>query len=314
IGTLGRNGMEGGAGEDADVFASFTSSTKGAVAATDHRHVIFDRTTCPAVEIAAGGKVEVHGQLQVNAACSFPKSAIRMGDGASLQVKNGILTVGAVTLPAEAASPPPRPGSPAVADPLAGTAAPVFDGVTFTIPESRTPLEGRHGRADSPSTLLVDEPRTLSPGVYWGGLRVTSGGAATLEPGVYVIAGGGFMVHGTGQVTGREVVLYNTLDPVGAAGVGGYDQIVFGDSTVVALSAPGSGPYRGIVLFQDRANGRPVEIAGTLGGFDGVIYAPSAELQVGGAVSGLRADFLVGRLTTQGSFTLLPPTQILSSG
>ncbi|MGH7823551.1 MAG: hypothetical protein ACREQ9_27645, partial [Candidatus Binatia bacterium] len=131
---------------------------------------------------------------------------------------------------------------------------------------------------------------------------------------VYVVAGGGFMVHGNGRVDGRGVALYNTLDPLRGEGVGGYDQIVLAESAAIALSAPSRDAYRGIAIFQDRSNPLPLEIGGALDALDGVIYAPSAELRVRGATARVRADLVVGRLTTQGSFTLFPPTQILSGG
>jgi hypothetical protein len=312
IGTYGRDGAAGGSAEDGDVFESFAPSGKTVVAAGGHRHVVLGRGRCPAIEISEG-VVELHGQLRVNASCSPPETAIGIGAGSRLQVEKGTFVAGPVSIDRDAISPAPESGAPVVADPLAGAAHPIFDGTTFLVPMNRARLEIRHGKADAPSTLVVDEAETLSPGVYWGGIRVVSGGSATLESGVYVLAGGGFVAHGTATVNGRGVVLYNTLDPVSPGGLGGFDEVRIADTASVALSAPASEPYRGIVVFQDRTSREAIILGGDLSGFDGVVYAAAADVRLHGP-KGLRADLIAGRLTTQSSFSLLPPTQILSGG
>ncbi|MGH7822144.1 MAG: type II secretion system protein GspG, partial [Candidatus Binatia bacterium] len=124
IGTLGRDGSRGGSGEDADVFVSFAPPAQQTLRVAAHRHVILDRAACPAVELPPGAVLEAHGELHVNAGCSFPETGIRMSAGSALRVSEGIRVVGAVNLAGGAASPAPESGAAVVADPLAAVPAP----------------------------------------------------------------------------------------------------------------------------------------------------------------------------------------------
>ena len=56
-------------------------------------------------------------------------------------------------------------------------------------------------------------------------------------------------------------------------------------TTTVALTAPTTGPYAGVVIFQDRSVTAPVTVTGnaTLQ-VGGVIYAPAASVTVWGSV------------------------------
>lgn len=317
IGTYGRDGRPGGGREDADVFVTFDGAGEGARAITRPaaavpRHVILDSGSraCPTVEI--GGTVELHGTLQVNGSCAAGAAALRVGESASLAVASGVSVVGtAVAAPGGILKPEPISGVAPVVDPLARLAAPRFNGSTFTTPQNPGGLPPMSGTAAEPATLVIDDVRSLTPGVYWGGIRILSGARVTMAPGEYVMAGGGLTVLGDAILDGDAVVVYNTLDPANPAGVGGYDQIYLAGTATVSLTAPASGEYAGIVLFQDRSNPRALFLGGTgldVSGLDGVIYAANAGLVVGGSAKTLKANLVVGRLTTQSSLTILPPS------
>jgi hypothetical protein len=98
-----------------------------------------------------------------------------------------------------------------------------------------------------------------------------------MEPGVYVIAGGGFAVNGSASVSGSGVVIYN-----GGSGktFGGF---TLSGSGSVNLSSPTTGAYAGILLFQSRDNMRAVDLSGSAVAnlHGGVIYAPQALLNLG---------------------------------
>ena len=120
---------------------------------------------------------------------------------------------------------------------------------------------------------------TLSSGVYCGGITIT-GGQVTLNPGTYILMGGGLTVTGSGSLSGTGVTFYNTgntLYPYAPVAI---------DSANVTLKAPTSGALAGILFFQDRS------IVSTVpnvlsGAFEGALYfkTTSVVLNQGSGVS-----------------------------
>ncbi|MGQ0443829.1 MAG: TadE/TadG family type IV pilus assembly protein, partial [Beijerinckiaceae bacterium] len=88
---------------------------------------------------------------------------------------------------------------------------------------------------------------TLSPGRYCGGITVTGGGKVTLSPGTYYLDGlPGFVVAVGGQVTGTGVTIVLTSSNA-LVNLPGLSLL-----GTVNLTAPSSGPYAGLVVFDDR--------------------------------------------------------------
>jgi putative Flp pilus-assembly TadE/G-like protein len=136
---------------------------------------------------------------------------------------------------------------------------------------------------------------TINPGVYCGGITspLASVGTLTLNPGTYIIDGGGV------QITGAALIKNNTT---GGDGTGGVTFFLTGDSnyayggvnlTGVAinlLNAPTSGTYEGMLFMQDRtissgvAAANPNTIIGvSLAKYQGVLYFPTTSLIYAGA-------------------------------
>jgi hypothetical protein len=116
----------------------------------------------------------------------------------------------------------------------------------------------------------------LHPGTYVGGLQFSDTAAVTLTPGVYVMEGGGFSVTGQASVTGSGVVIINI--PGGPS-----DTISVSGQGVVNLSAPTSGPFKGVAFFQDPASGNPASFSGQADvTIAGVFYAPAAPVSITG--------------------------------
>jgi hypothetical protein len=104
------------------------------------------------------------------------------------------------------------------------------------------------GACDHTSKVIVSGTMTLSPGVYCGGIEVTTGERANLESGLYIINGGGITVGNSGQFYGDEITLINTFD-----GTHPYAPFDFGTGCKAKLTAPTSGDWKGILMFQDPA-------------------------------------------------------------
>ena len=167
---------------------------------------------------------------------------------------------------------------------------------------------------------------TLSPGVYCGGLEVgnTNGATFVLNPGTYIMAGGGLTLNSLAQVSGTGVAIYNTSSAGwGCPSAANYTPITVSSQTVVNLSAPTAGPLTGIVLFADRAG---CATAGSCqdqinGGatttFNGVLYLRDDALlftgnsSVGGCLAVVADTIAInGKATLGGSNCYLNPISV----
>ena len=131
-------------------------------------------------------------------------------------------------------------------------------------------------RATSTTRVKGNDSVVFQPGVYVGGLHIVANGAAELEPGIYIMQGGGFEMSGNGDVLARGVMIY----VMSGSGSGGIKITGNGDAD---MTPPASGPYRGISLFQQRSYSEPVHLSGN-GDLrvTGTVYAPAAEVNLTG--------------------------------
>jgi RHS repeat-associated protein len=93
------------------------------------------------------------------------------------------------------------------------------------------------------------------PDQYCGGLIVgnSNGVRYTMSPGTYVMAGGGFQVTSSANLAGSGVTVYNTTSSGwGCSNSYSYTPITINGQSSLTLSAPGTGPLAGVVLFGDR--------------------------------------------------------------
>src|SRR5262249_284543 len=97
---------------------------------------------------------------------------------------------------------------------------------------------------------------TLSPGVYIGGISI-SNTSLTLLPGIYYLEGGGFQSKQSSTIVGTGVMIFNapTKNSQGININGG----------TITLSAPTSGTYQGLVIFQARQSAATFNLAGGAG-------------------------------------------------
>src|SRR5919106_986113 len=177
-------------------------------------------------------------------------------------------------------SPPPATGCPRVPDPLAGLAEPIVGGC-------------------GPTNLVLSAPNTynLTPDTYCGGLEIKGQATVNLAPGVYIIKNGPFTVTGQANVSGTGVTIFLT----------GNDAVIdMGGSGTIDLSAPITGDYAGILVFEDPDN--PMLQSHSFRGgsnksYSGVIYLPNglAEYVGNGAGSGGTPYFIAWRFAMSGN-------------
>jgi hypothetical protein len=157
--------------------------------------------------------------------------------------------------------PPPNYNAPAVTDPLSYLTEPTFSGTCDHT---------------SYSLYNVSSNTTLNPGNYCKGMNITNS-TATLNPGLYIITGGGTWYNST--VTGSGVTLFFTS----GGGSSGDGKFILSQSTVT-LSAPTTGSLAGILVFTDRTwthtNPQDVDVTQTTFTGDGIWYLPSTGIWI----------------------------------
>jgi Flp pilus assembly protein TadG len=148
---------------------------------------------------------------------------------------------------------------------------------------------------------------TLQPGVYNGGIILSSSASVTLQPGVYYLNGGGLNVSGQASLMGKGVLIYN--NPLSST-----DAITIGGQGTISLSPPTSGAYSGLTFFQNRTSPVALSLAGGNSmSISGTIYAPAARLNISGnGTITAGSQFIVADLTTTGNAIFNIPWSLVS--
>ena len=151
---------------------------------------------------------------------------------------------------------------------------------------------------------------TLNPGTYCNGLNIGGGATVKLNSGTYIFKGGGFTVGGGATVTGTGVMFYNTT----ATGYT-FQPFTFANGSTETLSAPTTGTYAGILLFQDPtvvSSAVSSFAGGTNANLTGTLYLPKAGLSFSNGASAaytiIVADSVVftGGVTLNNNYSSLP--------
>jgi Flp pilus assembly protein TadG len=170
------------------------------------------------------------------------------------------------------------------ADPLSSLAVP--DPTTLTLQSST------NYKISSSGTY------TLQPGLYKGGIAISApSGTVTLNPGIYYMQGGGFSDSGGINMTGSGVMIYN--DPAHNS-----ESVALTSNGSLTLSAPTSGTYKGITIFQNRTATAAVDITGNGSmNLTGTIYAAGANINLtaNGAANVIGSQIIADSMTVTGS-------------
>ena len=182
-----------------------------------------------ALDPSSDGTLTAQDQASVTASQCSVYSDSASPSGVTLQNQATILATsicsagGSAVSTSNSPQPGPKSGCPSLKDPLAVIAPPSSSGCTYT-------------------NTVVTTSRTLSPGTYCNGLKVTSGATATLSQGVYIIDTGPLTVDGNATLTGSYVGIYlknqqTTLNLTAAS--------------TIDLTAPKDGPMSGLLFYED---------------------------------------------------------------
>ncbi|HUY27462.1 MAG TPA: pilus assembly protein TadG-related protein [Candidatus Binataceae bacterium] len=246
-----------------------------------------------AMDPTASGSFQVNGSVNYNSDCGVivnsSSGTALIVNGAGTVNTSGIGIVGAMKQSSATFNPTPVTGISHVADPLAYLQFPSVGSCTYT-----------NYSYKSGGTV------TLNPGTYCGGITVKKSSNVILNPGNYIIDGGGITVDGTSTLNGNGVTLFLTGGPGEP-----YGGVTIDGSSSESLTAPTTGPYAGILFFQDRAitgttaanNGNTFNGSSTQV-YQGALYFPTTALTYNGAASAQYTILVADSIGINGSATI----------
>ena len=145
------------------------------------------------------------------------------------------------------------------------------------------------------NNIHLNKNGTLSPGIYDGGIQINAGISVTLNPGLYVLCGGGLKMSG-GSISGTGVMFYNTdgsnaMCHNNAPAYGSIDVEGVTNSTLIASNTNTNNTYAGVLFFDDRQaatyanNPKNIFTGNASDNFTGAFYFPASSLQYSGGNS-----------------------------
>jgi len=235
---------------------------------------VLSPTASKALDMNSGA--DVHTKqcgVQVN---SSANGAVYVHGNSTLDVDGGLAVVGGLGSSPGQIVGTVLTGAPPAPDPLAYLQMPAMGACTYT-------------------NLAITTSRTLDPGVYCGGLHITTSGVVvTLNPGMYYMAGGGLEVTTNATLNGDGVTIVLTNAPGDLTGATyGFDVsgrprhgIRFFSGGTGTLKAMTTGPLAGVLFYQDPLAGVPGMLydnaihASTGLNLIGTMYFPTQNLEL----------------------------------
>src|SRR5580700_1404562 len=226
-----------------------------------------------ALDPTAANALYINGAVIINApSCgvvvdSSSSTALKFSGSGTFTAKYFDVVGGYSTSGSTKFSPTPTTGSAYQSDPLTFLVPPTSSACTYT------------------NFKVTTGSSTLNPGTYCNGITISGATSVTFNPGTYILMGGGLNVSGSSVIKGSGVTFFVTQ------GLGySYGPISISSSVVATLSAPTSGSYYGILVYQDRGIGTG-KAANTVTGassssLEGVLYFPTTALTLSGAEAG----------------------------
>ena len=266
--------------------AAQATSTVNVTPASSCVYVLDTGNTNGALTISGSSALSVSNcGVYVNS--SNPKALTISGSASITATK--VSVVGNCTGCAQS-SPVPTTGAAAVSNPFASLPAPSFSSTNC----------GKTNYTVSGTSDTIDP----TDGPFCGGINVSGGKTLTMNPGTYILNGGGFTNSGT--VTGTHVTIYMT---------GGGSQTaaplnLSGGSTTT-LSAPSGGAYQGVLFFQDPNAGyaQANSISGSaVLNVSGSFYFPTTSLNLSSSVALSTIGLVVWDLNLSGSASISQDT------
>ena len=136
----------------------------------------------------------------------------------------------------------------------------------------------------------------FEPGDYYitGGIIINGGGDVSFGQGLYFLQGQGLIITGNGVVTGNGVTFY--IDE---------GQVTLTGTSDTQLTAPTSGTYEGIAIFQNRTLTTTVNMSGgAIADGWGAVYAAGAQIHLVGNTGSTLHQFISDTFLMDGNSTI----------
>lgn len=181
-------------------------------------------------------------------------------------------------------SPTPKGGCTWVADPYALMTLPTA-GTCLTAAAVGLPSSGSGSKMSTTTGAFVkNEPRTLPPGTYCGGIEGKTHGKITLQKGIYILKDGDLKLDAGSELYATAgTVIYLTGTSSNIHITSGAVVKITAPNNVNSVAADSTYAYRGWAIMQDRATTPTTENYISSGGdvdINGGYYAPSQKLTV----------------------------------
>lgn len=240
------------------------------------------------VNPAAASAIGLVGNATVNATCgvwdnSTNSSALTCQGASTLNATGAAINVDGG---ASCSSATPAPSA--------------YQGTTTADPFASVPTPADKNRCDYTGISAGQSITVPADGVVevCGSISLTGNGATTLPSALYYIKNGGLDWH-NGSISGTGVTLFLTGTSPGSITING--------NMTVNLSAPTSGPYDGLVIYQDRNLTWPAPSHTFNGGagmnFTGSIYLPGSAVTYSGGSSTTITALIADTIQFKGSST-----------
>ena len=210
--------------------------------------------------------IPIGGNATVNLGCGMmsnaPSTTSVLANGSSVVTASPVAAVGNVP-----------PGNYAPGTVRQEYALPLRDPYR-NLPDPNITVNGTNNNVNNNQT------RTLNPGTY---MSMDIQGTATLNPGVYYITGD-MRIGSQARVSGNGVTLIFTTRNA-ATNPGNIATVSINAGAQINLSAPTTGTYAGILMYQDRRATRMdtnIINGNSNSSFQGALYFPRQELQFNG--------------------------------
>lgn len=222
-----------------------------------------------ALDPAVPSAIDLKGNTTVNATCgvwdnSASSSALTCTNNTTLYAGSAAITVHGGASCSGTVTPAPTTNQPAATDPFATVPAPTD-----------------MNRCDSTGISAGQSITMPSDGTFevCGDISLKANGATTLPSGIYYVKNGSLDWQ-NGSISGTGVTIFLTGTSPGSIKING--------NMTVSLSAPTSGTYEGLVIYQDRSLSSPPSHTFNGGAgmdFQGSIYLPGSAVKYAGGSS-----------------------------
>ncbi len=227
--------------------------------------------------------ISLGGNSNVSAGCgvydnSSSSTALTCSNNTTLNAGTSTISVVGLSTCSGTVTPTPSQNQPQTADPFASIPPP-------SIPNRCDSKNGLSASDNGKITMGSDGKFVICNG---GGITMKSNGSLSLPSGIYILQGGGIDWQ-NGSISGTGVTLYLTGPSPSGVKING--------NMTVNISAPTSGTYWGLAIYQDRTLTSPPSSTingGSTMNFSGTIYLPGASTTYNGgnttSITALIAD------------------------